>query len=77
MARKVKVPKPLRKEVTTTVDVSYLPLKKGQYVTIVIDGGRSVEIVCKEDGTLQVCLDDVTFETGVHRFKDIYGLKGL
>jgi len=39
---------------------------------MVVSGARSVEIVCKDDGTFQVCADDETLKS-VHRYEEIYG----
>lgn len=64
--------KPMKKQVTTSVDVSYLFLEAGHFITVV-SNKYSVEIVCKENGTFQVCTDDETFESGIHQYEDIYG----
>jgi len=64
---------PLRKAITTTIDVSHLYLERGHFITIATNDGHSVEVICKADGSLQVCVDDETLEAGVHRFEDIYG----
>jgi hypothetical protein len=65
-------PKPMEKSYCGTVDVSSLYLKPGYYVHIQA-GEHAVEVVYKDDGTLQVCIDDETLAAGVHRFEDIYG----
>lgn len=64
---------PMKKQVTTTMDVSHLYLERGHFITVATDGNGCVEIVRKQDGTLQICIDDATLEAGIHRFEDIYG----
>lgn len=63
--------KPMKKTIATEVNVSYLPIKAGHFITV-ISGPYSVEIVCKNDGTFQVCVDDETLKSGIHRYKEIY-----
>lgn len=67
-----KQPKPMKRAFSTEVDVSFLCLEPGHYVHIHA-GEHSVEIVHKEDGTLQVCADGETLASGIHSFEHIYG----
>lgn len=64
--------KPMKKSTSIEVDISYLHLEPGHFITI-NSGKYSVEVICRDDGTLQVCVDDETLEAGIHRFEDIYG----
>ncbi len=64
--------KPMKKTVTTKVNVSRLYIEPGFFITITF-GSYSVEVICKDDGTLQVCADDETLKSGIHRYKEIYG----
>jgi len=63
---------PMQKIVTIEVDVSYLFIEPGYFITVT-SGSRSVEIICKDDGTFQVCVDDETLKSGIHRYEEIYG----
>jgi len=60
------------KRVTIEVDISHLSIEPGYFI-VVASGPHSVEIVCKDDGTFQVCVDDETLKSGIHRYKEIYG----
>ena len=61
----------MKKSIATEVDISYLCIKPGHFITVV-SGPYSVEIVCKDDGAFQVCIDVETLKSGIHRYKEIY-----
>lgn len=64
---------PQTRQVATTINVSWIILERGCFVSITTEEGHCVEICCREDGTFQVCIDDATLDAGVFRFEDIYG----